>query len=223
MAAFIPSRRDPEVNERAFAKVREDKTRESQAGHDGTWVAHPDLVPLATEVFDLALGDRPNQINVNRPGRDITAGDLLFSNPIPRISRAGVEQNVDVAIQYLASWLRGNGAAGINNLMEDAATAEISRSQIWQWIHHRALLDDGTPITADLVRATADTLCLRIRDQLGHDSYNAGRFDDARRLFETVALSDHFPDFLTSAAYEYLEPIEATAGPSGRTRRKEDA
>jgi malate synthase len=215
MAAFIPSRRDPQVNELAFTKVREDKTRESRDGHDGTWVAHPDLVPLATEVFDEVLGDQPNQVDRQRPDVAVSADNLLFSSPIPQITRGGVEQNVDVAIRYLASWLCGNGAAGINHLMEDAATAEISRSQIWQWVHHGARLDDGPPITADLVREVADRTCSVLLEELGEVDYARWRFDDARRLFEAVALAADFPDFLTTVAYDHLEPAIITTGPTG--------
>jgi malate synthase len=220
MAAFIPSRRDPEVNELAFAKVRDDKTRESRDGHDGTWVAHPDLVPLATEVFDEVLGDQPNQVDRKRPDVAVTAENLLFDTPIPAISRAGVELNVDVAIRYLASWLCGNGAVGINHLMEDAATAEISRSQIWQWTHHGARLEDGRPITADLVRGAADVTCSVLLEDVGEVEYARWRFDDARGLFETVALANDFPDFLTTVAYDHLEPATIKTGPSGPSSRE---
>ena len=206
MAAFIPSRRDEAVNEIAFAKVREDKLREANDGCDGTWVAHPDLVPLATEIFDEILGDAPNQIERQRPDVEVTAADLVeFDVPGGQITEGGVRQNVDVAIQYLASWLRGTGAAGIYNLMEDAATAEISRSQIWQWIKSGAMTVEGDEITPQFIRKIADEETDRLRAELGHEVYDEGRFEEARTLFEQVALADEFPDFLTLPAYDILE------------------
>jgi malate synthase len=206
MAAFIPSRKDDEVNRVAFAKVREDKTREALDGCDGTWVAHPDLVPLATEVFDEVLGDRPNQIDRTRDDVRVTARDLTtFDVPGGTITDGGVRQNVDVAIQYIASWLRGTGAAAIYNLMEDAATAEISRSQIWQWIHSRARTVEGEDITPAYIMKVADEETDRLRAEFGHEIYEGGRFDDARQILEQVALADDFPEFLTLPAYEILE------------------
>ena len=151
MAAFIPSRRDEEINQVAFAKVTEDKTREAKDGCDGTWVAHPDLVPLVTGIFNDILGDAPNQISKQRPDVVVDAADLVhFEIEGGQITEGGVRQNVDVAIQYIASWLRGVGAAGIYNLMEDAATAEISRSQIWQWVHSSSKTVEGTPVNPGL-------------------------------------------------------------------------
>lgn len=206
MAAFIPSRRDEEINRVAFAKVREDKLREANDGCDGTWVAHPDLVPLATEVFDDVLGAKANQIDRQRPDVDVTASDLLdFTIEGGTITEGGVRQNVDVAIQYLASWLRGTGAAAIYNLMEDAATAEISRSQIWQWVRSGARTAEGDDVTPAFVRKIADQETDRLRTEFGHDEYEAGRFDEAREVFERVALADEFPDFLTLPAYDILE------------------
>jgi malate synthase len=205
MAAFIPSRRDEEINKKAFAKVREDKELESRNGHDGTWVAHPDLVALATEVFDDVLGDNPNQIDRQRD--DVVAdADALLEVAIPgaTITDGGMRMNVDVAIQYLASWLRGNGAAGIYNLMEDAATAEISRSQLWQWLHNGVTTVEGTPITAETIHHIADEELDRMRRELGDDNYAKGRFEEARKLLEEVAISDEFPEFLTLPAYELL-------------------
>ena len=156
MAAFIPSRRDPEVNESRCARVREDKEREAGDGFDGTWVAHPDLVPVATEIFDRVLGERPNQKERLRDDVQVDAAELLdLRVPGGAITEAGVRNNVSVGLQYLDSWLRGNGAAAINNLMEDAATAEISRAQLWQWIHHGAPLDDGRAVTAGATRRSA--------------------------------------------------------------------
>ena len=152
MAAFIPSRRDPEVNESALAKVREDKEREAGDGFDGSWVAHPDLVPICREIFDRVLGDRPNQLDRQRAERAVTADSCsTWPRTGGAVTEAGLRGNVSVALQYLEAWLRGNGAVAIHNLMEDAATAEISRSQVWQWIHNGVRLDDGTAITADLV------------------------------------------------------------------------
>ena len=206
MAAFIPSRHDEAVNQIAFAKVREDKTREATDGCDGTWVAHPDLVSLATEVFDSVLGEQPNQIERRRDDVTISAKDLTtFVVPGGTITDGGVRQNVDIAIQYIASWLRGTGAAAIYNLMEDAATAEISRSQIWQWVRSNAATAEGDEISPSFIRKVADEETDRLRSELGHDLYDAGRFDEARELFERVALADDFPDFLTNPAYEILE------------------
>jgi malate synthase len=198
MAAFIPSRRDPAVNEVALAKVREDKEREAGDGFDGSWVAHPDLVPVCREVFDRVLGDKPNQLDRQRPEVSVSAEDLLDVSATPgKVTEEGLRNNISVGLQYLASWLAGNGAAAINNLMEDAATAEISRSQIWQWIHNGVKLPSGEPITADLV--------VRLEDE-ELASLGAGpRFEEARKLFERVALSDDFPDFLTTVAYESID------------------
>ncbi len=205
MAAFIPSR-DEEVNRVAFAKVREDKERESRDGHDGTWVAHPGLVPLATEIFDGALGDEPNQIHKQRPDVEVTAAELLDTTVAGgQITEGGVRTNVDVAIQYIASWLRGNGAAAIYNLMEDAATAEISRSQIWQWVTNGATLPDGTKIGPDFVRQIAEQEMARLREEFGPEIFDQGKFTEAGRLFEEVALSPDFPEFLTLPAYEMLD------------------
>ena len=206
MAAFIPSRSDGEVNRLAFAKVSEDKMREAADGCDGTWVAHPDLVPLATEIFDDVLGDAPNQISKKRPEVSISAEELTtFTVQGGTITEGGVRQNVDVAIQYIASWLRGTGAAAIYNLMEDAATAEISRSQIWQWMHSGSSTLEGDLITPAYVNKIADEETDRLRAELGHDVYDGARFEEARHLFTEVALADDFPDFLTIPAYEILE------------------
>jgi len=188
MAAFIPSRRDPSINEVALAKVREDKERESSDGFDGTWVAHPDLVPTATEVFDAALGDRPNQVERLREDVEVSAGDLLNVAATPgEITEDGVRANVAVGIQYLAAWLGGTGAAAINNLMEDVATAEISRSQIWQWVRHG--------------RVNRERVLELEREELA--KLGAG-YGEAAEVFEEVALADEFPEFLTLRAYERL-------------------
>jgi malate synthase len=183
MAAFIPSRKDPEVNELALAKVREDKEREAGNGFDGTWVAHPDLVPVATEVFDSVLGERPNQVERLRDDVQVSTAELLSVPDTPGdVTDVGVATNVRVGIGYLDSWLRGVGAAAIDNLMEDVATAEISRSQLWQWIHHG--LVDGARVVDEIARTDAP--------------------QDAKALFAEVALADELVDFLTLPAYERL-------------------
>src|SRR5215469_14668371 len=204
MAAFIPSRRDPAVNEVALRKVRDDKTRESNDGFDGSWVAHPDLVPVCKEVFDAKLGTKPNQLDRQRPEVAVTAEDLLAVSKTPGgITEAGLRNNISVALQYLATWLGGNGAVAIFNLMEDAATAEISRSQIWQWIHNDVTLDDGPPVTRELVERMIDEELVKIREQFG-DSFDAARYGQAVALFTEVALADSFADFLTLPAYERM-------------------
>jgi malate synthase len=206
MAAFIPSRRDPAVNEVALAKVREDKEREAGDGFDGSWVAHPDLVPVCQEVFDRVLGDRSNQLDRRRDDVAVDAGQLLdVAATGGAVTAAGLRGNVSVALQYLQAWLRGNGAVAINNLMEDAATAEISRSQVWQWIHNGVCLDDGTLITAELVARIEDEELAKIRESLGEQEWAASRYDDARKLFERVALADDFADFLTVTAYDSID------------------
>ncbi len=167
MAAFIPSRRDPEVNEKALAKVREDKTRESSDGFDGSWVAHPDLVPICREIFDGVLGSRPNQLDRLRDEVSVSAADLLAVAKTPgTITEGGLRNDISVGIQYLASWLGGNGAVGIYNLMEDAATAEIARSQVWQWLHNDVLLEDGPKVTRERVEQMIDEELAGIREQL---------------------------------------------------------
>jgi malate synthase len=200
MAAFIPNRRDPLVTENALAKVREDKERESRDGCDGTWVAHPDLVPLATEVFDAVLGERPHQKDKLREEVNVTAEQILDVRvPGGAITDGGVRLNVSVALQYLNAWLNGNGAAAINNLMEDAATAEISRSQLWQWLHHGAKLSDGRTLnTALYERIHREEL-----NKLGRA--NVGRFEEAAELLDQLVLSDEFVEFLTHPAYELLD------------------
>jgi malate synthase len=190
MAAFIPSRKDPEVNETAIAKVREDKEREAGDGFDGTWVAHPDLVPVATEVFDSVLGERPNQVERTREDVSVVAADLLDVRiPGSEVTEDGIHSNIGVGLRYLESWLRGVGAAAINNLMEDAATAEISRAQIWQWIRHGKLDREHAQKIED--------------EELA--GFGEGRWHDARAVFDEVALSEHFEEFLTLPAYEYLD------------------
>jgi malate synthase len=200
MAAFIPSRRDPEANERALAKVRDDKVRESTDGFDGTWVAHPDLVLVAREVFDGVLGARPNQKDRLRPEVDVNASDLIDVRvPGGAVTDRGVRANISVGLSYLASWLAGNGAAAINNLMEDAATAEISRSQLWQWRVHAVPLDDGSPMTADRYATARDEELASLRSALPDFPWT-----DAAALLDELVLSDDFADFLTLGAYPRL-------------------
>jgi malate synthase len=204
MAAFIPSRRDAEVNATALAKVRDDKTRESRDGFDGSWVAHPDLVPVCREVFDGVLGDRANQLGKLREDVSVTAADLLSISKTPGgITEAGLRNNISVGLQYLANWLAGNGAVAIFNLMEDAATAEISRSQVWQWMHNDVSLDDGPLITRELVERLIGEELATIREQYG-DAFDAAKFDEATALFTAVALADDYADFLTIPAYERM-------------------
>ncbi len=209
MAAFIPSRRDPEVNRVALAKVRADKQREAGDGFDGSWVAHPDLVPVCEQVFDEVLGDRPNQLDRHRDDVRVAAEQLLDVASVPgQVTEAGLRGNVDVALRYLQAWLGGNGAVGIHNLMEDAATAEISRSQVWQWVHNQVTLDTGRTVTADLVRQIADQELAAIAAELGEQAYAASRYPLARTVFEQVALADEFADFLTLPAYAAAHDAE---------------
>ncbi|MBP2017562.1 malate synthase [Symbiobacterium terraclitae] len=205
MAAFIPSRRNPAVNAVALEKVRQDKEREANDGFDGTWVAHPDLVPVATAVFDEVLGGRPNQIDRQRPDVSVTAADLLnFAATPGAVTEEGLRLNLNVGIQYIESWLRGVGAAAIHNLMEDAATAEISRSQVWQWLRQRAALADGRRVTPELVRQLMDEELERIHRQVGSRAFTCGRFHAARQLFEAVAMKEDFPEFLTLPGYALI-------------------
>jgi len=196
MSAFIPNRRDPAVTERALEQVAADKRREAGDGFDGTWVAHPDLIPTARAEFDAVLGDRPNQLHRTRDEVQVTAADLLdVASAGGQITEAGVRDNVRIALRYIESWLRGVGAAAIDNLMEDAATAEISRSQIWQWIHDNSALDDGRRIDADWVTG------LVAEEMAALPRTSGDRFDDALEVFRASALEPEFPTFLTVAAY----------------------
>jgi malate synthase len=200
MAAFIPNRRDPEVTERAMARVREDKERESGDGFDGTWVAHPDLVPLATEIFDGVLGDAPHQKGRVRAEVATGSDDLLdFRVDGGRVTEAGVRANVRVALAYLDSWLRGIGAAAIDNLMEDAATAEISRSQLWLWITQSVALENGSPFDAERYAAIRDEEVARL------GGAGSGRLAEAAGLLDRLVLDEDFADFLTLRAYSLLE------------------
>jgi malate synthase len=207
----IPSRKDEEENERAFESVKADKDREANDGFDGTWVAHPDSVPVATEAFDAVLGDRPNQVDKRRDDVSPSPDALLDVSSTPgERTEAGLRSNVNVGIQYLSSWLRGNGAAGIYGLMEDAATAEIARGQVWHWIRHGATLDDGRQITPELVRELEDSELEKIRSEIGDDEWfeREGRPTLSKELFERVALSEDFIEFLTLPAYEELLKLE---------------
>src|SRR6266516_653044 len=204
MAAFIPSRRDPEVNAKALTKVREDKTRESGDGFDGSWVAHPALVPVCREIFDGVLGDRPNQLDKLREDVSVTAADLLAIAKTPgEITEAGLRNNVSVGLQYLAAWLGGDGAVGIFNLMEDAATAEIARSQVWQWVRNDIELAEGARVTRELVEQIITEELAKIRQQLGA-AFDKARYEQADALFKEVALADDYPEFLTVPAYERM-------------------
>ncbi|WP_044441168.1 malate synthase A [Agreia bicolorata] len=200
MSAFIPNRRDPEVTERALAKVADDKRREANDGFDGSWVAHPDLIPTARAEFDAVLGDRPNQLERQRPEVSVTARELIDLSGIEKtVTDAGLRSNVSIALRYIESWLRGTGAAAIDNLMEDAATAEISRSQIWQWIRYGIVTEEGTTITHALVESLLQEE-LRAMQRSGSD-----RFDEAAEIVKMVALEEDFPTFLTIPAYaQYL-------------------
>jgi malate synthase len=199
MAAFIPSR-DPKVNEEAIAKVRSDKDREAGDGFDGSWVAHPGLVPICKAAFDAVLGGRPNQLDRLRDDVSVTADQLLDIASTPgRATDAGLRAAVDVGVRYLASWLSGNGAAAIHNLMEDAATAEISRSQVWQWVHNDVTLDNGKQVTPDLVRSVLAETKAELTGEVG-DSLDA-----ACEIFEQVALADEYVDFLTWPAYQRID------------------
>ncbi|MGH8870560.1 MAG: malate synthase A [Acidimicrobiia bacterium] len=201
MAAFIPNRRDLEVTEVAISAVSADKAREAGAGCDGTWVAHPDLVPVAMKEFDAVLGTRPNQLDRRREEVMVGAADLLDLDFPGTVTTVGIETNVSVGIRYIASWLSGTGAAAIDNLMEDVATAEISRSQIWQWVRHAVETEDGAPVTETLVRSMAENLI----DQLdGADHPHSDHLPTARKLFEEVALGERFVEFLTLPAYELI-------------------
>ncbi len=205
MSAFIPNRRDPEVTEEALEKVAADKSREATDGCDGTWVAHPDLVEIAIEEFNKVLQNKPNQIDRLREDVSVSAQDLLSIDQTGgAITLEGLRINVEIGLRYIASWLAGTGAAAINNLMEDAATAEISRAQVWQWVHHEKDLDNGQTVTADLVKDIIQQEIAAIEEDMGTDLFNTFPFDQARKVFEEVALADEFVDFLTLPAYEII-------------------
>ena len=203
MAAQIPVKNDEEANKMAFAKVAEDKRREATDGHDGTWVAHPGLVPVAREQFD-AIMKTPNQIDKKREDVNVSASDLV-AVPEGTITEEGLRINASVGVQYIASWLRGNGAAPINNLMEDAATAEISRTQVWQWIRHeKGVLEDGRKVTLALTLEILNEELAKIKATVGEQAYNSGRYDEAAELFKVLIEQDEFVEFLTLPGYEKI-------------------
>jgi malate synthase len=204
MAAQIPIKNDIEANDMAFAKVRADKEREARDGHDGTWVAHPGLVPVAKEIFDRYM-PQANQI-AEKSQRDlnVTAQDLIRV-PQGSISEKGLRWNLKVGIQYLESWLRGNGCVPLYNLMEDAATAEISRAQVWQWLHHEASLDDGRTVTLELYQQMFEEEMDAIREEVGNDAFSNGRFPEAAKLFDEMIRSEEFTEFLTLPAYLLID------------------
>ena len=205
MSAFIPNRRDPEVTEEALEKVAADKRREATDGCDGTWVAHPDLVEIAIEEFNKVLQDKPNQIDRLREDVSVSAQDLLSIDQTGgAITLEGLRINVEIGLRYIASWLAGTGAAAINNLMEDAATAEISRAQVWQWVKHKKELDNGETVTTDLVKNIIQEEIAAIEEDMGTEQFNTFPFDQAKKIFEEVALADEFVDFLTLPAYEII-------------------
>lgn len=200
MAAFIPSRKDADVNAKAMAKVKEDKERETKAGFDGTWVAHPDLVPVAKAVFDSCLGERPNQKDVLRQEANVLATELIRTEIADStITHDGVLLNIDVALQYIEAWLRGNGAVAIHNLMEDAATAEISRAQLWQWLLYNVAMDNGHSLTKEFYEQMRDAQVKQL------SSNGGGRFKEAAEILDKLVLTKEFPEFLTTIAYEYLD------------------
>ncbi len=209
MSAFIPNRHDPDVTANALAQVQADKTREATDGHDGTWVAHPDLVPVALDIFNDALGDAPNQVSKQRPDVNVGEADLLnFSIEGGAVTLGGLRNNIDVALQYIEAWLQGRGAVAIHNLMEDAATAEISRSQVWQWVRHGATLEDGQPVTSALVEGLiADVQA----DLVAARGEHPHRFDEAAELFASVALAEDFPAFLTLPAYDRITTLNPSS------------
>jgi len=202
MAAQIPIKNDPQANDAALAKVRADKLREAQDGHDGTWVAHPGLVPVALEVFDEIM-PQPNQIDRQRDDVQVTAADLLRV-PEGAISEQGVRWNIKVGIQYVEAWLRGNGCVPLYNLMEDAATAEISRTQIWQWLHHRVTLADGRTLTPDLYDQFLAEELAAIQGEIGAERYASGQFARASEIFTLMSKTEPLVDFLTLPAYAFL-------------------
>jgi malate synthase len=204
MTAYIPVKSDPEANERALAKVREDKRREATDGHDGTWVAHPGLVQIAREEFDTVLGEKPNQIERQLADINVTA-EQLVEVPRGRITEEGLRTNIRVGIQYLEAWLSGVGCVPLYNLMEDAATAEISRTQVWQWLHNpRGVLEDGRKVTLPLVRQLVAEELNRIRAERGEERFQNGLFPEATHLFEELVTSDTLEEFLTLKAYDLL-------------------
>jgi malate synthase len=203
MSALIPIKHDPAANDKAMAGVRADKARDAKDGYDGGWVAHPGLVPIALEEFSKVLGERPNQIDKQRDDVQVMAKDLLDFRPEQPITETGLRNNINVGIHYLGAWLDGNGAVPIHNLMEDAATAEISRSQVWQWIRSpKGKLDDGRKVTAELVRELIPQELVKVKQVVGGDTQ---RYDRAAQIFEHMSTSESFIDFLTLPLYEEID------------------
>jgi len=203
MAAQIPIKHDERANEQALEKVRQDKLREVKAGHDGTWVAHPGLVPIARQIFDKHM-EGANQLERRRDDVVVTPDDLV-AVPDGEITERGLRHNIDVGIQYLESWLRGSGCVPIYNLMEDAATAEISRSQVWQWVKHEARLADGRPVTAELVRQITAEELAKLSDKLGAERFDSGAFELASRIFDDITTRSEFTEFMTLVAYNHID------------------
>ena len=202
MAAQIPIKDDPIANEKALAKVQDDKEREAHAGHDGTWIAHPGLAPIALDAFDSVMPNA-NQLKNLREDVNITASDLL-QVPSGNITEHGIRANIRVGIQYVESWILGNGCVPLYHLMEDAATAEISRAQLWQWIHHEAKLNDGRQITLHLFKKWLKEEMEVIQSEIGEKRFSSGKFAKASALFSEMIKKDEFDDFLTLPAYNYL-------------------
>ena len=203
MAAQIPIKNDKAANEAALEKVRQDKLREARAGHDGTWVAHPGLVPIAKEVFDAYMKDA-NQISRKLDDVRLTAADLV-TVPEGDITEAGLRWNIDVGLQYLGAWLKGNGCVPIYNLMEDAATCEICRTQVWQWVKHVAKLSNGRTVTPQLVRQAIAEELEKLRKQLGAERFDSSGFKTAAQIFDSMMTSVDFPEFLTLVAYDHID------------------
>lgn len=202
MSALIPIKNDPAANDKAMGGVRSDKARDAGDGYDGGWVAHPGLVPVAMEEFVKVLGDKPNQIGKQRDDVQVTAKDLLDFRPEQPITETGLRNNINVGIHYLGSWLTGNGCVPIHNLMEDAATAEISRSQVWQWIRSpKGTLEDGRKVTAELVRALAKEELVKVKNVVGGDT---APYDRAAEIFEQMSTAEQFTEFLTLPLYEEI-------------------
>ena len=201
MAAQIPIKNDEKANSEAMNKVKVDKEREANSGHDGTWIAHPGLAPIALEAFKIM--DTPNQIDNKISNPDISQFDLL-KVPSGKITESGVRENIKVGIQYVEAWLRGNGCVPLYNLMEDAATAEISRAQLWQWLKNKVMLDDKKEFTVDLFKSILIEECEKVKDEIGQDIYSNGKFDLAVELFSNMITSNKFDEFLTLPAYKYI-------------------
>ena len=202
MAAQIPINNDPIANEKALQKVRLDKEREVKNGHDGTWVAHPGLVKIAKDIFDQYMPG-PNQLDKLRADDVITADDLI-AVPEGTITEKGIRKNISVGIMYLESWLRGNGCVAINNLMEDAATAEISRTQIWQWLKFNVRLDDGRKLTDELYQSILNEEITKIRHLVGEGNMHNTKFEEATALFDKLVRTKKFEEFLTTKAYREI-------------------